>query len=159
MNKLDETTTVDCVFSEAIGYVEKFFEENAELELQGLGLVTTRVDVSSSLARDGSDSTRHHDALSLAWDPAPGLPLPSFSGHIQARPHFAQTELRLKGEYKPPLGPVGEAFDAIAGYAIAAGTARALLSQVKRFVESRRKADRARYPSEAELNATKDKPT
>ena len=153
MNALDETTIVDCVFSQAIGYVERFFEEHSNLELRGLGIISTRVDASSHLATDASDTTRRHDAVNLTWEAAPGLPLPSFSGYIRARPHFTQTELRLEGHYRPPLGPVGEAFDVIAGHAIAAGTGRELLLAVKRFVESRRNADRARYPSDAELNA------
>lgn len=153
MNALDETAIVDCVFSQAIGYVERFFEEHTDLELRGLGIISTRVDASSRLAIDASDATRRHDAVTLSWEAAPGLPLPSFTGHIRARPHFEQTELRLEGHYKPPLGPVGEVFDVIAGHAIAAGTARELLLAVKHFVESRRNVDRLRYPSDAELNA------
>jgi len=153
VNALDETTIVDCVFSQAIGYVERFFEEHPQLELRGLGIISTRVEATSRLANDASDTTRRHDAVSLSWVAAPGLPLPSFSGHIRARPHFAQTELRLVGNYEPPLGPVGEAFDVIAGHAIAAGTGRELLLAVKTFVESRRNVDRVRYPSDEELNA------
>ena len=153
MRELDESVLVDCVFSVAMGYVERYFEEHSSLELRGLGILTTSVDADARLATDGSDSTRHHDAVNLTWKAAPGLPLPDFAGHVVARPHFDQTELRLVGRYEPPLGALGAAFDAIAGREIAAGTARELLGAIKIFVESRRNADRARYPTDAQLNA------
>ena len=153
MRELDEVTLVDCVFSETIDYVDRFFHENSDLELLGLGVLRAHVTARAHVVEDATDAARRHDALDVRWEPESSLPLPTFSGEMRVRPKFEQTELRLVGRYEPPLGPVGEVFDLIAGHAIAAGTARELLAAVKRFVEAARDADRAAYPSDRDLNA------
>lgn len=77
-----------------------------------------------------------HDELQLTWEPTGGGPFPKFSGTIKMRPLSPDTELALSGEYQPPLGVVGEAFDAVIGKRIAEATAQTLLETIKEGLEA-----------------------
>src|SRR5271154_6355394 len=53
-----------------------------------------------------------HDELQFVWEPEGGGPFPTFTGSIKMQPLGNDSEIALSGEYQPPLGIVGEAFDA-----------------------------------------------
>ena len=77
-----------------------------------------------------------HDELQLQWEPTGGGPYPTFSGSLKMRPLGLETEITLGGEYKPPLGAVGEVFDAVVGKRISSETANALLASLKTEIEA-----------------------
>lgn len=74
----------------------------------------------------------------IAWAPVGGGPYPSFSGliSIEADETYGSSSLIIEGEYAPPLGLVGKAFDAIVGRRIAEATARELLLQIRASLEA-----------------------
>ncbi|MGH7716524.1 MAG: hypothetical protein ACREML_11070, partial [Vulcanimicrobiaceae bacterium] len=77
-----------------------------------------------------------HDELKFAWEPAGGGPFPTFSGTLRMHPLGLQTEIVLSGEYQPPLGVLGEAFDAVIGKRIAEATALMLLEMLQQELEA-----------------------
>jgi len=78
---------------------------------------------------------RHPDRLSLRWKPQGDGPYPTFTGSLTIHPVSGETELELKGEYEPPFGALGIAFDALAGNRAARATAHALLGELKAELE------------------------
>jgi hypothetical protein len=77
-----------------------------------------------------------HDELKMRWTPIGGGPLPTFNGSLKMHPEGGKTELVLAGEYEPPMGKMGEVFDAVIGKRIAEATAQALLHQLKENIEA-----------------------
>ena len=78
---------------------------------------------------------RGNEGMSLEWAAEGGGPFPAFQGTLILRPHSGGTELELKGEYTPPLGEIGAAFDAVIGNKIAHATIRILLENLKSALE------------------------
>lgn len=76
---------------------------------------------------------RRDERLHLQWKPSG--PYPAFEGFVAIRPASGQTQIELRGSYKPPFGPLGEAFDSALGYRIAHVTAAALLQELKEELE------------------------
>jgi hypothetical protein len=74
--------------------------------------------------------------MNLSWTPKGGGPYPTFAGTLTFEPAGAQTNLALDGDYEPPGGIVGKAFDAVVGRRIAAAGVRALLEAMKLDVEA-----------------------
>lgn len=81
------------------------------------------------VAYDNGPGTGAERAWSLSWRPADG-PYPTFNGTLTLE--FAGTKpvLVLRGEYTPPLGAVGEAFDSVVGSRIASVTAKEFLRTI-----------------------------
>lgn len=77
-----------------------------------------------------------HDELEFTWEPEGGGPFPAFTGSLKMHPDGSRTELVLSGEYEPPGGKLGEAFDAVIGKRIAEATAQTLLEQLQQDLES-----------------------
>jgi hypothetical protein len=77
-----------------------------------------------------------HDELQFVWEPAGGGPFPTFTGTLKMHPLGTQTEIVLSGEYEPPFGVVGEAFDAVIGKRIAEATAQMLLDMLQLELEA-----------------------
>ncbi len=146
MSDLKETIEVECPAFYAIHHVERFFTVHRRDQAQGM--LSLRVDL-SNLKLPGSSQARHdvrvqhelagedgHKHLALSWDPEDQT-VPRFSGTLSSSPaEPGKTTLTLDGTYTPPLGVAGKAFDLIVGRKIAAATARALLEDIKKFVES-----------------------
>ncbi len=80
--------------------------------------------------------------VGIAWQPGTPL-LPSFNGTLRFQwdEEYGNTWLVIQGDYEPPLGAAGKAFDAIAGQHIARSTLRALLDDFRSVVESARAAE------------------
>src|SRR5215210_6738263 len=86
-------------------------------------------------------------ALAVSWEPTAWQRLfPSFTGELEASPHRSGTDLRLRGTYGVPLGPLGRFGDGIAGRRAARQSLSAFLEQIARRIDA--EADR-RPDSEA----------
>ena len=81
--------------------------------------------------------------VNISWKPTGQALLPSFSGTLRFQwdENYGNTWLVIEGDYEPPLGAAGKAFDAIAGQHIARGTLRALLDDFRSVVEAARAAE------------------
>ncbi len=82
--------------------------------------------------------------MNVTWAPKGGGPYPSFAGTLTFEPAAAQTNLALDGNYEPPGGVAGKAFDAIVGRRIAAAGVRALLEAMKVDLEAEYRDERER---------------
>jgi hypothetical protein len=146
VSDLKETIDVTCPTFYAMHHAERFFTVHRRDHTPGA--LTLRVDL-SSLKVPGSTQARHEvrvthnltedqgkKRLALSWDPE-DQSVPSFAGTLTCHEKEAgKTTLRLEGSYTPPLGVAGKAFDLVVGHKIASATARALLVDIKEFVES-----------------------
>jgi hypothetical protein len=74
----------------------------------------------------------------ISWVPVGGGPFPDFNGTIGVEAGEGDDSccLALGGNYDPPLGVIGDAFDAIIGKNIARLTARNLLDEIAIMMES-----------------------
>jgi len=73
----------------------------------------------------------------ISWEPMAG-PYPRFTGSIrlEADEDPDRCSIVLEGEYDPPLGVVGDAFDAIIGKHVARTTVRNLLDEIAIIMET-----------------------
>ena len=87
----------------------------------------------------GEDPMRFDEPWLVHWTPKGGGPYPDFDGEliVRADESYRSAILELRGEYVPPLGTFGRAFDLLLGSRIAAATARTLLQQIARLMETR----------------------
>jgi len=145
--RIKENTLVDCPLHEVMYYAERYFSVHRRGQQPGVftlsidstslkipGHVEARHDVKVAYELKGDPG--HPDAISLAWDPQDKI-MPKFAGVLHAeRREAAHVMLILEGEYTPPFGIVGAAFDAVLGQRIASATAAALLQDIKTFIES-----------------------
>jgi hypothetical protein len=146
VSDLHETIDVQCPPFYAMHHAERFFTVHRRDHTPGTLIL--RVDL-SSLKMPGTSEARHevrvtHERveedgrarLRLSWDPRDQT-VPQFAGTLSSREKDpGTTTLVLGGSYKPPLGVAGAAFDLVVGRKIAASTARALLADIKEFIES-----------------------
>jgi len=146
VSNLKETIEVECPTFYAMHHAERFF--TVHRRDQTPGTLTLRIDL-SSLKFPGTGQARHdvrvtHELveeqgkkkLALSWDPEDQT-VPRFTGTLAAsEKDGGKTTFTLDGTYTPPLGVAGAAFDLVVGRKIASATARALLEDIKRFVES-----------------------
>lgn len=146
MTRIKESIVTASPPSVALSGLERYIESKQHVlrltvPLKSLGLpselgLTQSVRVSFSSERRGAFSTRRgYDGMSLEWAAEGGGPFPTFTGRLVLRPHSGQTELELQGEYTPPLGEIGAAFDAFVGNKIARTTIRILLENLKAALE------------------------
>lgn len=89
--------------------------------------------------RECRDSENLNDEIAVSWTPGGDGTFPSFEGRLivwgEDDPNASYVELR--GSYEPPMGGLGQAFDAAFGSVIAHRTARQLLENVREGVLSR----------------------
>ncbi len=87
----------------------------------------------------GEDPMRFDEPWLVHWTPKGGGPYPDFDGELTVRADesYRSAVLELRGEYVPPLGTFGQAFDMLVGSRIAAASARTLLQQIARLMETR----------------------
>lgn len=90
-------------------------------------------------ARTVRDDENINDVIRIHWDVDGSVAFPEFDGTLVAwgedDPDGSYVE--INGEYKPPLGGVGEAFDDAFGHKIAESTAREFLNDLKRAIEKK----------------------
>jgi len=77
-------------------------------------------------------------SVNISWEPKGTALLPRFNGilRFQWDEDYGNTWLIIEGDYEPPLGDAGKAFDAVIGQRIARGTLRALLDDFRSVIET-----------------------
>jgi hypothetical protein len=146
MTLLRESILIASPPSEALSGLERYIEGKQNVltltvPLSTLGLpselgISRNVRVSfASKRQDALAAGRENEGMSLEWEAEDGGVYPTFDGVLILRPHSGETELELHGEYTPPLGGIGAAFDAVAGNKIAQATVRILLENLKISLE------------------------
>ena len=154
MSDLHQRIFVNCPAHAAKDYIARFFDAKRSAGHSGpsdpirlalrapvnLPALQTEIvlqrDVVASVAPlddAGQDLAR----MSVEWEPAGGGPFPRFRGTLVASNDegYESFSLVLDGQYEPPLGAGGAAFDAALGHRIAIATARNLLSEVRDGIE------------------------
>jgi hypothetical protein len=146
LRTITETIEVSCPSYYALRHAERYFS----IRRRGVAPDTISLHVDfSRLKLPGATEARHdvlvkHELsgkpgedqeLRLSWDPDDAV-VPSFVGTLRCSEAGGKAMLTLNGAYKPPLGAAGAAFDLVAGRHIALATMRALLEDVKQFIES-----------------------
>jgi len=152
MTRLRETIPVQCSTDVTQARIESYFTSLrgangvAHLRLRvpvdfddrKLGLSVDR-EVRVEVKRTRDDDNLN-DVLRIGWNPEGRTILPVFQGTlvVWGEDDPRQSYIELNGTYTPPLGETGKAFDAVIGHRIASSTARELLRDLKRAVESPR---------------------
>lgn len=145
MTEVNESIVVEAPYSVVLDALERRLAAvhnriRLMVPFKSLGLpapfgLEAEVDVSFVSVRGQKGQRQLHDEMKLHWDPVSG-PYPRFDGAFTMEPVSPNTELRLAGAYEPPMGFVGDAFDAVIGAKIARATARALLEELKGLLEA-----------------------
>jgi len=146
MTEVYGTTTVNAPYSVALdSIVRRLRVKKHRLKLSvplaklGFGAnlgIARDVDVSFVPLHGHKGERLLHDELQFVWEPSGGGPFPTFTGSLKMHPLGLNTEIVLSGEYKPPLGVVGEVFDAVVGKRIAEATAQMLLETLQQELEA-----------------------
>ncbi len=145
MTEVYGTTTVNAPYSVALDSIVRrlrvkkhLIKLSVPLAKLGFGAnlgVEREVDV-SFVPRHGHKGERLlHDELQFVWEPVGGGPFPTFKGSLKMQPLGLKTEIVLSGEYQPPFGALGEAFDAVIGKRISEATAKMLLETLQQELE------------------------
>jgi hypothetical protein len=146
MTEVYGTTTVNAPYSVALDSIVRRLRVKKNrikfsVPLASLGFganlgVERDVDVSFVPVHGHKGERLLHDELQFVWAPSGGGPFPTFTGSLKMHPLGVNTEIVLSGEYEPPLGLVGEAFDAVIGKRIAEATAKMLLDTLREELEA-----------------------
>ena len=136
-----------CPFSVAHDYAEDFFR-SAEAGIAvrvplrdfivGLrGHVSKPVRLVFARHPDEHDAGRTHDAVTVEWSAGTRF-IPDFHGTLRLRiESVEETRLTLEGSWRPPLGRLGAAFNAVIGQRLAKSTMRELLDRLADALERR----------------------
>jgi hypothetical protein len=151
MNHVRDRTSVRCSLSETEARLESYFaSKRAPNGVTRLRLhVPVRAPVSGrphGLYADREvlveawrdrDGVNLNDLMRVTWSPEGSAAFPKFSGTLivcgDEDPRISHIE--LDGNYEPPLGAMGEVFDAAIGQRLAESTVREFLEDVRREVE------------------------
>jgi hypothetical protein len=87
----------------------------------------------------GRDPLHFDEPWNVYWTPEGGGPYPDFSGQLTVRADesYRAAILELTGDYAPPFGAFGRAFDMVVGTKIASATAKELLREIALRMEER----------------------
>jgi hypothetical protein len=151
MSIVHERRSVDVPLASAPAYVASYIRD-VESEGQGRIVLTVKVPLerlSFDRCIEISKAVSVHFAplaeqdafrllTAISWEPEGGGPFPHFSGTVGVEADGTDNAccLTLDGAYDPPLGLVGDAFDAVVGRHIARLTARNLLDEIAIMMES-----------------------
>ena len=147
MGALNERIDIQCPRHYLIHHTERYFTVHHRGQTPGtfgLTLDLSKVGIPGKLQARHDVRMRYsiskgpdgHDVIYLTWDPDDRM-VPRFSGTLaDACAGDGRSFLTLEGAYDAPFGAVGSVFDAVMGRRIGAATARALLHDIKLFVES-----------------------
>jgi hypothetical protein len=161
MSHLEERVSVACPSAQAGLRIRNFFANHADAGAEAATL-TLRLDINlpplmtpftlqrSVLATiapnhlTGDMTPRYR----VQWAPEVPGPFPLFSGEllVGGESDYDTFSLRLSGDYTPPLGFFGKAFDLALGNRVAQATASDLLCQVRDLIERDYQEDEARKP-------------
>lgn len=152
MSTLQERRVLHCPYQRARSYLEAALKEPAEkqesktIRLQvpigPPGGVALNKEVAITVGA-GKDPMHFDEPWAIHWEPIGGGPYPNFDGTLTVRADetYQSSLLELNGEYKPPLGAAGAAFDAVLGSRIASMTAQELLEKIGNEIERQYRAE------------------
>jgi hypothetical protein len=94
--------------------------------------VEVHLNVSAARDDDAIAGLPPTTSVEIAWEAAHGRGLfPLMNAHLSAWPvSAAETEIEIDGVYRPPLGALGNAIDAIVGHRIAEATVHRLFEDL-----------------------------
>ena len=149
MSKVFERRAVACPYTLAKGYLAAELSERARTGQPSV--LTLRAAVAGAdFARAvvvtyaaGSDPMHFDEPWRVHWTPEGGGPYPDFEGELTVRADYdySSSILELAGEYQPPGGALGAAFDHTIGSRIASATASDLLAEIGARMEARYHGD------------------
>lgn len=154
MSEVYEHRVVACPYKIAREYLAGDMKERAQTQTPitlTLRAPLAGADVTKNVLVTFARSTdpMHFDEpWSVHWTPEDGGPYPDFSGELTVRADedYTTAILELCGEYKPPGGLLGAAFDRALGAKIASATAKSLLAEIAAGMEGRfRRAEREKH--------------
>jgi len=137
MSEVRVASYCECPFSTAMGFAQLSLKERGQMQVSPVSIVAENVSHATKVVDDGSDSSRIHDALLLAWKPDHNAAFPDFHGVLTVRPQNRGVSMRLQGKYDPPFGLAGKVFDTLAGNRIAKLTMQRLLDRLIGDVEAK----------------------
>lgn len=148
-----ERIFLQCPYVRAREYLREALEAAADGNaVQSLPLTAPLAFLPGTLEKNvlvryarGSDPLHFDEPWNVYWTPEGGGPYPDFAGVITVRADesYRAAVLELQGEYAPPFGPVGRAFDMVLGAKIASATAKQLLRQIATSMEERYHSEEA----------------
>jgi hypothetical protein len=139
MTHVFERVFLHCPYVRARQYLtealEKTTEERVPFSIAG-GALDATVAVYYERARD---PLHFDEPWHVFWTPESAGPYPDFAGEITVRADedYHDAVMEISGDYAPPLGAVGKAFDLVLGGKIASATSRSLLHRIGGAMEAR----------------------
>lgn len=151
MQAISEKRCTNVPFEHASPYLEQYIRDvvsdgggrillSVAIPIERFGIdrrieLSRMVSVRFSPVEGGKSATR---LTGIWWEPDKGGPYPQFSGTIGIAPNEQpdRCAIVLEGEYDPPFGIVGDAFDSIIGKHIARTTVRNLLDEIAIIMET-----------------------
>ena len=151
MTTLSERTLVHCSVNQAAKHLARYFKARgnsdgdvarlslrAEVPVPGAkGTVKLeRTAIATLIPRHAPGEMMPHYAVT--WAPEQPGPYPTFNGDlaIESGDDYDAFYLVLNGDYQPPLGALGAAFDSVVGHRIAESTAQNLLATIADSIEA-----------------------
>jgi hypothetical protein len=135
MAQVSVTTYAECPFSATVELAEKVVGQRKGMYVSPSPPFGERVHFAAASTDDSSDDARKHDALLIAWRPQSRL-FPEFRGVLTVRPERHGSRLRLHGDYAPPYGMAGKAFDLVLGRTLARRTMHHFLNELRAEIEA-----------------------
>jgi hypothetical protein len=149
MAQLSESVFVNCPYRRA----REYLAAGVGQRIGSGGGLTLRLPIAGiELKKDvivtfsaGVDPMHMDQPWRVHWTPEGGGPYPDFDGELTVRADddYTTSILELTGEYSPPGGALGQAFDFVVGSRVATATAQALLGTVRDDFVSRYQAEEA----------------
>ena len=137
MSHIFEYTTVECPFDQVPERLQAHVQRSeGRIPLRvKLGELRLERDVDFRIAtKPGYPGYR---LLDVSWEPKDGGPYPRFAGTLSvAEDAYGWSRIEIDGQYRPPFGVAGAAFDAAVGHQIAQNTASGLLDELKRILSA-----------------------
>lgn len=148
MTRLRESTFVETAAQQSLARLDQFFASLRGKD--GVARIRLRVPTHGptrqvSIDREVRVEARRTrgeaslaDLMLITWMPEGTAVFPSFEGTliVRASREGDACSIELDGSYSPPFGAAGQVFDAAIGHRIAQATARELLKDLKRAIES-----------------------
>jgi hypothetical protein len=137
MPEIHVFTSVRCSNKKAASVIQKYVRANASSDASPatlslrvpVGDLRLEHDVLATVAP--SPGYPGYEILDIHWEPKGGGLYPTFTGTLSLEDEGPFARLNLDGEYKPPLGVAGAAFDAVVGQRIAEATGNDLLERLR----------------------------
>jgi hypothetical protein len=155
--RLLEVVYVRCPYDTAQRYLAADMRENTErARTMTLRVPLADLNLSKNVVVTfavGTDPMHMDQPWRVHWTPETGGPYPDFHGELTVRADedWNTSILELKGEYVPPGGSLGRAFDRVLGKRIASATAQSLLTAIGQGFESRYREQEDRKHAAPEL--------